>query len=54
MIMVQNIEIEGVFSVTATVDRSKHTPILKSTGVIQTPIRLPPEFDTLACSRGYR
>ena len=54
MIKVQNIEIEGVFSVTATVDRSKHTPILKITGVIQTPIRLPPEFDTLACSRGYR
>ena len=53
MIKVQDIEIEGVFSVTATLDRSKHTPILKISGVIQTPVRLPPEFDTLTCSRGY-
>lgn len=50
-IFIDSIEIEGKFSFTAAVDRSKKPPILTIEGFIETEQRLPDQFATLSGGR---
>ena len=50
-IFVEDVEIEGKFSVIAEIDRSKNPPVLSVTGVIETAERLPDSFKVLRGGR---
>ena len=51
VIKVDDIKIEGKFSLIAAVDRTKKPPVLSVTGVIETPTRLPDSFERLEGGR---
>lgn len=51
VIFIEDLAVNGKFSVIASVDRSKNPPVLSVNGVIETATRLPDKFSRLAGGR---